>query len=251
MTASLTEVKYGHIDAFKMPNIAIFGGTFNPVHWGHLLIAEAAIDQFQLDRVIWVPAFRSPHKAQLLLAFEHRLEMVQRAIVDHPAFTVSDLEGQRQGVSYAIDTLTSLQALEPNACWYWIVGSDAFQSLPRWQASQTLMARCLWLVAPRALSNEGMVWYRGDAAPERRVKDANEEAKPPADRPLLPHPLAHTALHIPLPSSQPHWHQLQTPLMGISSTLIRQRCQEGRSIRYWVPEAVRCYIAGQNLYQMS
>lgn len=230
-----------------MTNIAIFGGTFNPVHWGHLLIAETAIDQFQLDRVIWVPTFRSPHKANALLAFEHRLEMVQRAIAPHPAFMVSAIEGQRQGTSYAITTLKMLQVDEPNACWYWIIGNDAFQSLPRWYASEALIAQCIWLVAPRRTSSEDV--HRLEEEQSIGEDPAHENLSltpcpaPPSPRLPTPFTLA--------PSLQPRWHRLQVPLIDISSTLVRQRCQEGRSIRYLVPEAVRGYIAAQKLYQMS
>lgn len=232
-----------------MPNIAIFGGTFNPVHWGHLLIAETAVDQFQLDRVIWVPAFRSPHKANALLAFEHRLEMVRRAIATHPAFVVSAIEGQRQGTSYAIATLNTLQAHEPNACWYWVIGDDAFQSLPRWYASEALIAQCTWLVAPRRSPNKN-VPLQGEEK-DRSVENEAQDIQPFITHcHAQPPSLASSAL-THAPSSQPRWHRLQVPLTDISSTLVRQRCQEGRSLRYLVPEPVRDYIAAQKLYQMS
>lgn len=224
-----------------MPSIAIFGGTFNPIHWGHLLIAETAIDQFCLDRVIWVPTFRSPHKTQTVLDFEHRLEMVRRAIAEHPAFTVSAIEGQRQGISYAIATLKTLQVLEPAARWYWIIGSDAFQSLPNWYASESLIAQCTWLVAPRVGSNAIDQQQESDWAQNRLEGEGARLSTTHCQSFLAP----------PTSSSQLHWHPLQLPLIGLSSTLIRQYCQEGRSIRYLVPETVRCYITAQKLYQMS
>ena len=210
-----------------LPKIAIFGGTFDPIHWGHLLIAETAVDQFQLDRVLWVPTFRPSYKAHPLLAFEQRLEMVRRAIAHHPAFTVSAIEvaaldGQPAGASYAIDTFNALQSLEPNALWYWIVGHDAFQSLPKWRGSQSLITQCIWLVAPRAEDEGGKGWEEPSAISHRLM-----------DLPAL------------------RWHLLDMPSIGISSSLIRQRCQDGRSIRDWVPETVHSYIAEQNLYQMS
>lgn len=227
-----------------MLKIAIFGGTFNPVHWGHLLIAETAIDQFQLDRVIWVPTFRSPHKTRSLLAFDHRLEMVRRAIADQPAFSVSAIEGQRQGISYAIATLNTLQALEPKAYWYWIIGSDAFQSLPKWYASESLMAQCTWLVAPRIDLNDIDQPQGHDTVQD---SPAGQNAK-------LSLTSQQASLLLPpsqLQSSQLQWHPLQLPLIDLSSTLIRHRCREGRSIRYLVPEPVRCYIVEQMLYQIS
>lgn len=251
-----------------MSKIAIFGGTFDPVHWGHLLLAETAFDQFRLDRVIWVPTFRPTYKAPPLLAFEHRLEMVRRAIADHPGFTVSAIDGQQQGTSYAIATFNALQALEPNALWHWIVGNDAFQSLPKWRASQTLMAQCIWLVAPRTLENEGgRCWGNEGGEREEGRGERKEESGLPKwqstetriqaiEKSTLKnlHPSSFplpSPSHSPAPSSHLRWHQLQMPPVAISSSLIRSRCREGRSIRYLVPEAVQCYIAEQNLYQMS
>lgn len=192
--------------------VAIFGGSFNPIHWGHLLIAEAARDQFQLDRVLWVPSYAPPHKAPVLLPFSHRLEMVRRAIADHHHFTVSDIESQRAGPSYAIDTLANLQAEQPEAQWYWIVGWDAFQSLSRWQGFEALVKRCSWLVAPRD----------PDGMQQTQIEQLS---------PFL------------------RWQLIEIPTTKLSSSLIRQRCHENRSIRYWVPESVRLYIEMHQLYR--
>ncbi len=215
----------------EMLNVAIFGGAFNPVHWGHLLIAETAFDQFNLDHVIWVPTFQPPHKTPSILAYEHRFEMVQRAIADHPAFTVSAVDQQRTGPSYAIDTLRALQVLHLNTRWHWIIGHDAFVSLPQWRASQELGAQCIWLVAPRPEAGPGS---------EAIGRPGDSDLQPgQSTRFALPH-----ALRL-------RWHWLDMPSVGISSSLVRQRCLAGRSIRYLVPPAVHSYIAGQNLYQMS
>lgn len=259
-----------------MSKIAIFGGTFDPVHWGHLLLAETAFDQFRLDRVIWVPTLRPSYKAPPLLAFEHRLEMVRRAIAEHPGFTVSAIDGQQSDTSYAIETFNALHALEPNALWHWIVGNDAFQSLPKWQNSQVLMGQCIWLVAPRVLEDGGMRGWGDEGGEQRRAgrgergkESGFSECQPMGARiqeeqstlknlhaltpppPSLPHPFIPSLRHPSTPLPYLRWHQLQMPSVTISSSLIRERCREGRSIRYLVPEAVHCYITGQNLYQMS
>ncbi|NJR58467.1 MAG: nicotinate (nicotinamide) nucleotide adenylyltransferase, partial [Cyanobacteria bacterium CRU_2_1] len=129
---------------------AIFGGTFNPIHWGHLLMAETALSQFNLHQVIWVPTYRPFYKSSTeLLAFHHRLEMVQRAIASHPHFTVFTSEQSHPDAAYAIHTLLELQLFYPNSQWYWIIGLDAFQSLPRWHRRQEWIEQCDWLVAPR------------------------------------------------------------------------------------------------------
>ena len=249
-----------------MSKIAIFGGTFNPIHWGHLLLAETAFDQFHLDRVLWVPTFRPVYKAQPLLAFEHRLAMVHRAIADHPAFAVSAIDAQQSGTSYAIATFIALQALEPGAIWYWIVGSDAFQSLPKWQGSQTLMAQCRWLVAPRMPEGEGRGERReeseeaGEAGEEKgrgesqEIEDRKQKTEEGKAHAITTNQSTTQNSKLKTQnSSSPslHWHPLHMPSVAISSSLIRQRCREGRSIRYLVPEAVHSYITEQNLYQMG
>ncbi|MCL6435138.1 MAG: nicotinate (nicotinamide) nucleotide adenylyltransferase [Leptolyngbyaceae cyanobacterium HOT.MB2.61] len=202
-----------------MRKIAIFGGTFNPIHWGHLLIAETALDQAALDQVIWVPTFRPPHKQQLLPAFAQRLEMVQCAIADHPAFSLSSIDMEQKGVSYAIETLQRLQVLHPSAQWFWILGSDTFQTLPKWYKSHLLIDQCTWLVAPR--------WSGNCISAE--VEKLREAVTAQLNATL-------------------RWQLLQMPAIAISSSLIRQYRLEGRSIRYLVPDPVKIYIEKHKLY---
>lgn len=201
-----------------MQNIAIFGGTFNPVHLGHLLVAETALDQFGLDQIIWVPTYHPPHKRRLMPTFNQRLEMVRLAIADQPAFSLSSLEAETPHTSYAIATLKGLQALYPNTHWYWVLGTDAFQTLPKWRDSSTLAAQCTWLVAPRQINGQGEAW---------------EEA---------------VCQQVAAQIGIPNWHLLSMPLLKISSSLIRQYCLECRSIRYLVPDVVRTYIKKLKLY---
>ncbi|MGI0486305.1 nicotinate (nicotinamide) nucleotide adenylyltransferase [Pantanalinema rosaneae CENA516] len=200
-----------------MNTVAIFGGSFNPVHWGHRLIAETALNRVALDRIIWVPTYCPPHKPQTLLAFPHRLEMVQRAIADQPLFLASDLEAQRGGRSFAIATWQALHRQYPNTDWYWIIGKDAFQTLPHWQGCEELVQQCTWLIAPR-----------------------NGDVKATID--CVSQQLAQRSLHL-------RWHLLPLTPIPVSSSLIRQRCQLGQSIADLVPEAVRSYIVAHNLYK--
>jgi nicotinate-nucleotide adenylyltransferase len=216
-----------------MQKLAIFGGTFNPIHWGHLLIAETALDQVSLDRILWVPAYRPPHKQSrdMLLSYDHRLEMVRQAVADHPQFAVSSVEKEQPGHSYAIDTLRTLQQLysRPNVAvqWYWIVGLDAFQALPHWYGYRELATRCTWLVAPR---------------PRPATATQAEEEKSSCE--VVAQGLAAQSIEI-------QWQMLQMPIMAISSSLIRAYCRQGRSIRYLVPESARHYILTHGLYQSS
>jgi nicotinate-nucleotide adenylyltransferase len=203
-----------------MQHLAIFGGTFDPIHWGHLLIAEMALQQVPIEKLIWVPSLNPPHKKAS--CFEHRLEMLHLATQDNPAFTVSSVEKNRPGVSYAINTLIDLSACFPNTHWYWIVGLDTFQSLPHWYRGHELAQMCDWLIAPRLLGGENI------AQSEIICKQVKQK-------------LGEQSITI-------HWHLLHIPLMGVSSSLIRKLYRSGKSIRYLVPENVRSYIATHNLY---
>lgn len=202
-----------------MRSIAIFGGTFDPVHWGHLILAETALHQVPLEYVIWVPSLNPPHKQAT--SFEHRVEMLQLAIEDNPSFTISLVEMNRSGTSYAIDTLLELSAFYPNTHWYWILGLDAFLTLPRWYRGRELVQMCDLLVAPRLVGGENI------AQSELICKQVQQLQKQ---------------------SYIISWQLLHIPLVGLSSTIIRQMCGVRQSIRYLVPESVRSYIAAQNLY---
>jgi nicotinate-nucleotide adenylyltransferase len=203
-----------------MQHIGIFGGTFDPIHWGHLVVAETALSQVPLEKVIWVPSLNPPHKQAVL--FAHRWEMLKLGTRENPAFTVSPIETKRSGTSYAINTFMELSSCYANTHWYWIVGLDTFKSLPRWYRGHELAQMCDWLIAPRLLGAENI------AQSEFICKQVEQELK-------------QHGLTI-------DWQLLNIPLIGISSSLIRQLCWEGRSIRYLVPESVRFYIQTHNLY---
>lgn len=204
-----------------MQQLAIFGGTFDPIHWGHLLIAETALHQVPVEQIIWVPSLNPPHKQAV--AFEHRLEMLKLATKDHPKFTVSAIEVNRLGTSYAINTLIDLSAAYSHIHWYWIIGLDAFQTLPRWYRGQELAQMCDWLIAPRLLSGETI------AQSESICKRVEQE-------------LRNQSVSI-------RWQLLHIPLVGVSSSNIRQLIQTNQSIRYLVTESVRIYITAHNLYR--
>jgi nicotinate-nucleotide adenylyltransferase len=206
-----------------MQKIAVFGGTFNPIHGGHLLIAEAAFDQFALDRVLWVPSRLPPHKLQPLVEFEHRLAMVRLAIAHRPYFTASDIEARRDGISWAIDTFHDLQAVYPHAQWFWIIGADAFENLAKWRASQELSDQCVWLVAPRGEGEE-----RAESSEENREEKLIQRSK------------------LKTQAVRSQWIQMDS--IALSSSLIRQYCREGRSLHDLIPEPVRAYIELHNLY---
>jgi nicotinate-nucleotide adenylyltransferase len=221
-----------------MGQVAIFGGTFDPVHWGHLLMAETALSQLRLDQVIWVAADQPPHKRGL--AYEHRRLMVESAITNNPAFVLSPTSIGHTGPDYAIGTLVHLQYIYPNCRWYWIIGLDAFQTLPRWYHREQLIPACEWLVAPRLVSVSSTTALFGESA--RQEKEIVAQYGGLCQQ--VAQQLASQDISI-------RWQLLQMPLVGISSSLIRRYCHQRQSIRYLVPEEVRAYIASHNLYLES
>lgn len=224
-----------------MSKVGIFGGTFNPIHWGHLLAAETALEQVRLDRILWVPTSHSPYKTTVQpVSFHHRYQMVQRAIDSHPRFCLPPFEqiAAPAASAYAIDMLKALQHHYGACEWHWILGLDAFHSLPRWVGRRELIPQCLWLVAPR--SNTRSVQH--SCAPTGTVSaNALEQLESCCDR---------VADQLWTEAIEVRWQLLQMPMVQVSSSLVRQHCQQQRSIRYLVPEAVRDYIATHHLYEV-
>jgi nicotinate-nucleotide adenylyltransferase len=218
-----------------MGRVAILGGTFDPVHWGHLVLAQMALSQLNLERVIWVPSLHPPHKHGS--AYEHRRWMVELAIAENSAFTLAQRRMNSTEPDYALSTFKDLQTTDPSCQWFWIIGLDSFQTLPRWYGREQLVPACEWLVAPRfsmlAMANT-VSSTRTDTLqePEHQANHVCEQiAAQLADQ------------NIPI-----RWQLLQMPNLGISSSLIRQYCHQHRSIRYLVPDSVRAYISHHNLY---
>ncbi|WP_018085561.1 nicotinate-nucleotide adenylyltransferase [Desulfurispora thermophila] len=197
--------------------IGIMGGTFDPIHYGHLVTAENARHFFSLSRVIFVPAYRPPHKKQRRISPpEHRLEMVRLAIASNPHFTVSDMEISRRGPSYTIDTVLAMQQAYPAARLFFITGADAVLEILSWHRVTELLQNCTFIAATRPGYQLGQLRHNLSALPEvllRRILT------------------------------------MEVPALAISSTDIRQRVREGRPVKYLLPEAVEDYIYRQALYQ--
>ncbi|KAM3092367.1 nicotinate-nucleotide adenylyltransferase [Phormidesmis sp. 146-35] len=222
-----------------MKKLAIFGGTFNPVHRGHLHIAEAAFEQFALDSVLWVPSRLPPHKRDLA-KFEDRLEMVRLAIAPHPHFTTSDIEARREGVSWAIDTFHDLQVVYPDTQWFWIIGADAFENLARWRGSEELRQACIWLVAPRS---------REEGGGRREERGGRREGSGVRGEEKLSQNLGFKTQNERGVRSQ--WIEMEP--IALSSSLIRQYCRGSATLQeplcHLIPESVEAYIEAHKLYQ--
>jgi len=193
-------------------NLGVMGGTFDPIHLGHLAVAEEAREVLGLDRILFVPAGRPPHKPAVeVTSIEHRLAMVELAIADNPAFELSRIEIERPGPSYTVDTLEALAATGSLTV---ILSAETFAELPTWHEPWRLFEAARVAVAPR--------W--GYPAPD-------------------PDWLAAT-----FPGREDRVSYLEGPRLGVSSTALRARVAAGRSIRYLVPQPVAAYIAANNLY---
>jgi len=209
----------------------ILGGTFNPPHNGHLQLAQIAQNQANLAQVIWIPTYNPPHRnLETLVPFTHRLAMVQRAIAPFPRFQASaveqDIARTQTETSFAVYTLSGLQQLYPQSQWYWILGFDAFCTLPRWRYHHQLIPQCTWLVAPRFDPDTPHPAERGEQV---------QQVEAIADQ-----------LHqqgIPL-----RWQWLSMPSMEVSSSQIRHYRGERRAIAHLVPPTVEDYIQHYNLY---
>jgi nicotinate-nucleotide adenylyltransferase len=243
-----------------MEKIAIVGGTFDPIHWGHVQIADAALKQEAVDLAIWVPDPTPPQKAKRGgVEIEHRREMVRRAIAPYPQFILAPTLGDRQQTSYAIATFTALQKLYPHHQWYWTIGADAFQHLPKWYKSDQLAAACHWVVAPRAgtPSTETLV-----NSPHSASLDYQKGATPDLstlgmvpNNPSQNFILAQTHMICDRVARQfaqrnlnLRYSILQSNPIAVSSTVIRRNWGTCSGIRNWVPEPVRTYISMHKLY---
>ena len=197
-----------------MLRLGIMGGTFDPLHWVHLIMAEEARTRFDLERVLFIPAGQPPHKADYRVSSaEDRYAMVLLGIASNPAFEGSRMEIEREGPSYSVDTLARLRdECGQDAGIYFIVGADEALYLPRWHEADRLPDLARFLVAPRPGFDLGELKTKLPA----RLYDAID---------FLP----------------------MTPV-DISATDIRARVADGRTIKYLVPDAVEAYIRKHKLY---
>lgn len=200
-----------------MKKIGILGGTFNPIHNGHLILAETARQEYGLEQILLIPSGQSYMKNPGdILPGSVRLRMAQLAAQDNPYFAASDIEVVREGNSYTYETLTLLQEKEPDAVFYNIVGADTLFSMENWKYPEEIFKRSVTVAAVR------------DGWQDDRLKEkaASLAEKYRADIRFMP------SLHI-----------------EISSTEIRRRCKENQSIRYLVPEALRIFLEQNDFYR--
>jgi nicotinate-nucleotide adenylyltransferase len=202
------------------PRVALFGGSFNPIHIGHLIIARAVAEHLGIERTVLIPSASPPHKQANpeLAAASHRLEMVRRAIDGEPGFECSDLEIRRHGPSYTFDTVQAYrEQLGPRAAIHWIIGGVTLPELHTWYRARELVDACTIVTAVRpGFEKPGLAVLE----PTLRSDQVAVLAR----------------------------NMLATPRIDISATQIRLRIRAGQSIRFLVPEAVHDYIQREGLY---
>lgn len=196
--------------------LGILGGTFDPIHLGHLHMAEAIYEQIALEQIIFIPAFVPPHKlGQDYAPAEHRFAMTELAVRSYEHFSVSDMELRRSGVSYTIDTLRELHREYPGKKLYFIIGADSVAQLHTWNSIEEMLELATFVAAGRPGYEDVM---------DEVVRHLGSEA----------------AKHILL---------LHTPEYDISSTEIRTRIRTGKSLSGLVPLEVENYIKEHGLYK--
>lgn len=199
--------------------VGVFGGSFDPIHLGHLILAEMCFEQLRLDEVRFTPTAVAPHKQDRRpTPAEHRAAMIELAIAGREGFVLSRIELDRGGVNYTVDTLATMAAEQPESELFLLLGADMLNDLPNWRRASEVCR----LALPVGVQRAGM---------------------PPPEferlRPLV---------------EPDRWEAIRAaavvmPLVGISSSMIRQRAAAGKSIRFLTPRAVEAYIEHHRLYR--
>ncbi len=207
------------IDISHIKRLGLMGGTFDPIHQGHLVTAEAVRTSFNLDKVIFVPSGQPPHKVEKkVTAKERRFLMTELATVTNPYFEVSRVEINRQGYSYSADTVSYFrQLMDPDGELFFITGADAILEILTWKGIDKLFAECTFIAATRP-----------GFQPQAMAERLGAQLKPEYLKKII---------------------TIEVPAMAISSTDIRSRVDRGRSIKYLLPEPVEQYIYKQGLYK--
>jgi len=196
------------------PRLGLLGGTFDPIHLGHLIIAEHAVEELALDRVLFVPAQTPPHKlGRAILPARHRVAMVKLAIEGNDRFAFSDLDLRSEMPSYTSELVSRLHEARPGTEILFIAGADSLRDFPTWHEPETILAHASLAIARR------------------------------------PGVTIEPSMLMALPGMRSRVRVFESPLIEISSSAIRERVHQGKSARYLVPDSVEAYIRNHGLYR--
>ena len=203
------------MDGLKPKKIGILGGTFDPVHYGHLLIAQSALEEFDLDQMVFLPTGKSPHKAFGQVTDPRlRCAMVQAAIHDNENFVLSDIEAGSEEINYTYRTLQHLHQIYSDARLHFVMGEDSMDEFGSWKNPQEICRLATLLVAVRNDSGSGI---------EEKIKEFADRYGTDA-------------------------HMLHAPNFSVSSREIRKRVRMGKSVQYMIPKEVQLFIEEHSLY---
>ena len=197
--------------------LGLFGGSFDPIHFGHLLLAETCREACELDRVLFLPCGQSPHKPHGAIATgQQRAEMLELAVAGDPRFGVCRMELERSGPSFSVETLRQLRAEHPDSELFFLMGADSLADLPQWREPQAILELATIVVV-------------------------NRGHRPPPDWPSLESRIG--------PIVRDRVRSITMPAIDLSATEIRERIRAKLSVRFRVPRAVEEYIRQNDLYQ--
>lgn len=212
--------------------IGLFGGTFNPIHCGHIKAAEVVLEIFVLDKVLFIPSFIPPHKeSREIVSPKHRLKMVELATADNPRFVASSIEIEERGTSYSIFTLQKIRSIFPGSQFFFILGVDAFLEIDTWKNYKSVLEQCKFVVISR--KNYSM-----------------EDAKDVLDREYAPK-MYGLSEKGKIPENLELSYKiflLSFDALDIASTEIRMRLKRRESVIHMIPESVAAYINENKLY---
>ena len=199
--------------------LGIYGGSFDPVHLGHLLLAETCREECELDRVLFLPCGQSPHKPNGAIASGHqRAEMLEFAVAGDPRFGICRIEQERSGPSFTVETLRQLRAEQPDSELFFLMGADSLADLPLWREPQAILELAT-------------------------IVAVNRGQRPPPDLASLEARLG--------PIVRDRVRFVTMPAVDLSATEIRERVRSGRSLRFRVPRAVEEYIRQHGIYEST
>lgn len=203
--------------SFNKNKIGIMGGTFDPIHFGHLFIAQTALDKLQLNKIIFIPTGKPPHKEiNNITSSEKRLEMLRLAIKNNDEFEISSIEVEKKVTSYTIDTIKVLKEnYGENMEFYFITGADTFSSLESWKNYKELLSLVKFVIMNRTIIHDELL--------DKKIELFSREYGASITK-------------------------IEIPTLDISSTDIRKRIKEGNSIKYLLPETIENYILKNRLY---
>ena len=218
--------------------LGILGGTFNPIHYGHLRAAEEVRDILGLDKILFIPSGKPPLKKTGLTSARHRYEMTKTAIKNNPFFDISNIEIKAHTVSYSIETFKKLAVKYKDADFFFILGIDAFLDLPKWKQPRSLMKLTNLVI----ISRPGFSFI--NLLPSPYLKNVHKKTLEEIDKG------AKTAFSFDLNTGRKAY-LCRIPALEISASIIRSLVREGKNIKYLLPDSVESYIISHKLYCKS